>query len=135
MAHLQVLDTTLNGSQMGTVPDDLAQNPDVYLGETLYSRRLIDKILGAFNQAYATGEFDVAQLLRDALGQAVDNSETVGGERCQHPALTQAEAWVRYVNARNAYKATVDPLSDSDADAIRVALDQMKLAYQRWCTA
>lgn len=102
------------------------------MGEGLYSRRLTDKILSAFNQAYATGEFAVADILRQAMDEAIGRSEEVGGGRKTHPAVTQANLWVEFVNARNAYKSATDPLSGASSVMVDSAMDRMKDAYRNW---
>ena len=101
-------------------------------GEGPYARRLVDKILAALNQAYGTGEFAVAQILREALEQAVAGAETVGGGRQAHPALAQAELWRTFVGARNAYRAVTDPLSDATPADMESACARMKDAWRTW---
>lgn len=119
-------------------PGSLADTPELdYLtgsavGEGAYTRRLTDKVLAAFNQAYATGEFEVAEILRHALDHAIRSSETVGGGRQDHPALAQADLWVDFVDARNRYKAMVDPFSDATPETVDTAMLRMKDAYRRW---
>lgn len=116
----------------------LADTPDLdfltgsAVGEGAYTRRLTDKILAAFNQAYATGEFEVAEVLRHALDHAIRSSETVGGGRQVHPALAQADRWVDFVDARNRYNAMIDPFSDVSPETVDAAMLRMKEAYRRW---
>ena len=101
-------------------------------GEGPYSRRLVDKILAALNQAYGTGEFMVAQILREALEKAVENAEAVGGDRQPHPALVQAELWRSFVGARNAYRSACDPLSEATPAELAAACRRMTDAWHAW---
>lgn len=101
-------------------------------GEGPYSRRLADKILAALNQAYGSGEFMVAHILREALEKAVESAETVGGGRQQHPALVQAELWRSFVGSRNAYRSACDPLSEATPDDVAAARERLKDAWSAW---
>lgn len=98
------------------------------LGETAYSRRLSDKILSAFNHAYALGEADIAGHLRNALQACAELERNVGGTRAQVRALDQADMWVNYVDARDAFNA-VKRRREGNADQ---ALTRMREAYRRW---
>jgi hypothetical protein len=95
------------------------------------SRRLSDKILAAFSHAYAVGEHEVADKLKDALAASEAKHARRGDKRRSYDPLGQAGMWVAFVEARNGYRALVeDP--NADADRLAVALDAMKEAYRRW---
>lgn len=113
-------------------PEDAERAALEAVGEGAYTRRLTDKILAAFNQAYATGEPAAAELLRQALERAVASAEAVGGGRRHHRALDQAALWVRFVDARNAYLAARDPLAGAGDDAIDDARARMLEAWEGW---
>jgi hypothetical protein len=95
-------------------------------------RRLAEKILAAFNHAYAVGEQEVAKKLRAAL--VASTTPRPGGRmaerRGSYDPLAQADMWVAFVEARNNYKTAMD---GSAADAAE-ALDAMKAAYKAWST-
>lgn len=100
---------------------------------TQASRRLSDKILAAFSHAYAVGETEVAMKLKDALAVSEAKHDGMGEKRRSYDPLGQAEMWVAFIEARNAYKALVEN-ERSDPNAVAVALDAMKDAYRRWST-
>lgn len=95
------------------------------------SRRLSDKILAAFSHAYAVGEHEVACKLRDALIASAARQMRTNDKRKSYDPLGQADMWVAFVEARNAYRALAEA-GKQDADALAVALDAMKEAYRRW---
>jgi hypothetical protein len=119
-------------SESSPAVDPIVEDALAATGEGPYARRLTDKILAALNQAYGTGEFAIAQVLREALEQAVASAETVGGGRQQHPALVQAELWRSFVGARNAYLATLDLLSDASPEDVDSTCARMKAAWLAW---
>lgn len=93
-------------------------------------RRLSDKILSAFNYAYAIGARDVAGRLHAVLaeveaGIAPSPSKGSGGG-----ALKQAELWAAYIDARNGYHAI--SRNGRDSGKTLAALEAMKDAYKRW---
>ena len=100
-----------------------------------HKRRLSDKILAAFNHAYAVGEDDVAIKLRDALslneGKSAQHARKGGYERVGYDPLGQADLWVAFVEARNGYKTACET-DRSDAAVIATTLESMKDAYRRW---
>jgi len=101
-------------------------------GVPCYSRRLSDKVLAAFNHAYAVGEIDVAAKLREILAKLENERVIAYSQRKANPvALKHADLWVDFVEARNDYRVacTDDSL---DAAAVERTLDNMKEAYQRW---
>jgi hypothetical protein len=96
-------------------------------------RRLSDKILAAFSHAYAVGEGEIANKLRDALAanEGVAGSHPVGYERIGYDPLGQADLWIDFVNARNGYKM-VCGTDKPDSAASAISLETMKDAYRRW---
>lgn len=96
------------------------------------NRRLSDKVLAAFNHAYAVGEIDVAAQLREILAKLERDRVVAHSERKAQPvSLSHADLWVDFVEARNDYRmACEDP--SLDADAVAEYLDRMKDSYQRW---
>jgi hypothetical protein len=93
-------------------------------------RRLSEKVLSAFNYAYAIGERDIARRLHEAL--AVVEALNAGSPSQQRAggALKQAELWVAYIEARNSYHSTAR--NGRDASKALAALEAMKDAYKRW---
>ena len=76
--------------------DATDKKPDVIdedIGMPRYNRRLSDKVLAAFNHAYAVGEIEVAASLREILARLDNNQES--GEAAQRRdgaiALSQAD--------------------------------------------
>ena len=106
------------------------------LGVPGFDRRLTDKILAAFNHAYAVGDLQVAQRLHAVLALAEDHERScllacTGVERRGGGALDHADLWVAYVEARNSYQAVCQP-GMPESDEARAAFAAMKQAYQRW---
>lgn len=96
------------------------------------SRRLSDKVLAAFNHAYAVGEIDVAAQLREILFKLEQERVLAHGHRrATTVALSQADLWVEFVEARNDYRVACEDEA-LDSEAVTQVLDQMKDAYQRW---
>jgi len=105
------------------------------LGPPGFDRRLTDKILAAFNHAYAVGDLEVARRLRDALALAEDHERNralilTGAQRRGGSAVEQADLWAACVEARNLCQEVCQGGTDS-AEA-RAAIEVMKQAYQRW---
>ena len=96
------------------------------LGEPGYSRRLSDKILAAFTQAYSLGRIDLADPLMDALHLC---GEADGADRSGE-ALECAKSWVRFVQARNLYNE-IKTAKGEESDEAHEALVAMKAAF-RW---
>jgi hypothetical protein len=94
-------------------------------------RRLSDKILAAFNHAYAVGEVDVAKTLKGALRQNEKRPSPYKELRRSYDPLGEAELWVAFVEARNAYRAACDG-PNKDAAAVAQSLEAMKEAYRIW---
>ncbi len=94
-------------------------------------RRLSDKILSAFSHAYAVGESEIAKQLKTALEA---NEQRRGDEiksRAEYDPLGQAEKWVLFVEARNAYKIICNTHQEDSPKALGV-LEEMKSAYRLW---
>ncbi|MDA0787664.1 MAG: hypothetical protein O3B37_15390 [Proteobacteria bacterium] len=97
-----------------------------------YNRRLSDKILAAFNHAYAVGEIEIASRIREVLARLDrDLSEGDGQRRDGAIALCQADLWIEFVEARNDYRIVCDK-PGMDSAAVATSLEAMKDAYQRW---
>lgn len=104
-------------------------------GVPRYNRRLSDKILAAFNHAYAVGEIEIASRLREVLARLdKDQAEGDGQRRDGTIALCQADLWIEFVEARNDYRTLCDK-SGADSGVLGTSLDAMKDAYQRWSAA
>lgn len=106
------------------------------VGIPAFDRRLTDKILAAFNHAYAVGDVEVARELHALLAVAERHERTrfreaAGMERRGAGALDQAELWVAYVKARNLYQAAAAAGGPQAAEA-RAAFEVMKQAYRSW---
>ena len=103
-----------------------------HTGIPRYNRRLSDKILAAFNHAYAVGEIEMASRLREILARLdKDQAEGEGQRRDSAIALCQADLWIEFVEVRNDYRIKCDK-PDLDAGIVQTSLDAMKDAYQRW---
>lgn len=103
-----------------------------------FDRRLTDKILAAFNHAYALGAIEIAHRLHAVLALAEDHERRRldtrdGAERRGNDAVDQAGLWVAYVEARNSYQAGCRSNGDG-TDEAKAAFDAMKRAYRRWST-
>lgn len=95
------------------------------------TRRLSDKILAAFNHAYAVGEFEVANMLRSALIAGEAKGGALPDKRHGQDPLHQADLWVAFVEARNDYRGLCDS-DDGNATNVETALASLKDAYRRW---
>lgn len=99
-------------------------------GMPRYCRRLTDKILAAFNHAYAMGETDIARTLWECLVAAEKLGQQYHRRRSDQ-ALDLAAEWVAFVDARDRYReVSRAPLTDTGeaADAFR----SMRDAHQSW---
>ena len=101
------------------------------LTDEIGTRRLSDKILSAFNHAYATGEREIAGLLRQVLEAHENMNEELRDRRAGFGPLSQADMWVDFVEARNHYKGVSASSAADEATAV-VAMEAMKEAYKRW---
>lgn len=108
---------------VGTVDRDL--------GQPEYNRRLGDKLLAAFNHAYAIGERRIATLLRSMLEDIEGRNRMSGGKPRMESALGQADLWMAFVEARDHYRALCADES-ADPEDVADALEDMKEKYRRW---
>ncbi|MBI3451419.1 MAG: hypothetical protein HY057_01010 [Rhodospirillales bacterium] len=108
--------------------------PESY-GTPEYNRRLSDKILAAFNHAYATGERAIADKLWSVLVE-IDGAlaPEIKSQRKGPGAVSQAELWVAFVEARNRYRRVMEQTGGSGRDLAQ-ALEDMKETYRRWSAA
>jgi hypothetical protein len=99
-----------------------------------YLRRLSDKILAAFNHAYAAGEEEIAFRLHDALAAAEQQARLQYPERRAGRALNQAGLWIDYVDARNRYLGLTQgvPAERANVEAAEAAMTE---AYRVWSVA
>ncbi len=98
------------------------------------TRRLSDKILTAFNHAYAIGETEIADKLREVLDRNEKNNRVEVEQRGNFDPIGQADLWVEFVEARNLYKKVCDNPKPRSG-ATDKALEAMKEAYRRWSIA
>jgi hypothetical protein len=118
------------------VPSVVVQDhdgPDLMsdLGAPEFNRRLSDKILAAFNHAYSVGECAVAAKLRAILVECQAQRGPSPADRRASRAVTQADRWVEFVQARDAYRTTRQQ-PGADPATVAGSLDAMKEAYRRW---
>ncbi len=106
----------------------------VSIGTPKHDRRLSDKILAAFGHAYAEGAVGVAAVLRRALEEAERDLGAASGNRRLVSALVQADLWVEFVEARNAYRCAAAD-ARTGADELEEARAVMMEAYRRWSDA
>ena len=104
-------------------------------GETPYSRRLADKLLAAFNFAYAVGETEIADAVRGLLKQLDVADGSACENRRRHPSnVEQADLWAAFVEARNTYRAS-SAANGHDKAKCEAALAKMREAYRAWTLA
>ena len=102
------------------------------MGIPRYNRRLSEKILAAFNRACAVGEIEIASRLPEVLARLdSDQAQDVGWRRDGTIALSQADLWIEFVEARNDYRAICDK-TGIESGAVETSLDAMKDTYRRW---
>jgi hypothetical protein len=117
---------------MMTADEAFAATMDHHVGEPEYTRRLADKILSAFNHAYAAGEHDIARDLRAALAKLDKRVRTAGPKPRAQSVLDEADRWVAFVQARDRYKGLSGD-AGADPSAVGRALAEMKNAFKLWC--
>ena len=121
---------------MNAAPNLVVQDqagPDLLndLGSPEHNRRLTDKILAAFNHAYSVGERAIAAKLHAVLVECQGQPSPGGADRRQGRAVAQADLWVNFVQARDAYRvARQQP--GAEPETVAGSLDAMKEAYRRW---
>jgi hypothetical protein len=119
--------TPINAAQLFS---DDASEFFIDAGVPRYNRRLTDKILAAFNHAYAMGEMDLARDLWECLVAAEKLGQQMHRRR-PNQALDLAAEWVAFVDARDRYREvsrTPQAPSEHASDAFRTMRD----AYQSW---
>lgn len=116
---------------MATVQiDGLGPDYESVNGTLAITRRLSDKVLAAFNHAYATGEIEVASKLRAVL-QVTESKRPKGDKRGGYDATAHADLWVGFVEARNTYKGLCEKKGVKAPD-LNAAQEKMKNAYRAW---
>lgn len=116
---------------MATVQiDGLDPDYESVNGTLEITRRLSDKVLAAFNHAYATGEVEVAKKLRAVL-QLTEAKRPRGDKRTGYDAVVHADLWISFVEARDAYKALCEKQAPKTSD-LAAAQEAMKNAYRAW---
>ena len=97
-----------------------------------FTRRLSDKILAAFNHAYAVGEVEMAKHLRKLL-EKNEHARSAGDEnRTEYDPVRRADLWVAFVEQRNRYHTACES-GRANAKSTAKALEEMKDAYRLWC--
>ena len=116
---------------MATVQiDGLGPDYESVSGTLAITRRLSDKVLAAFNHAYATSELEVAAKLRTVL-KITESKRPKGDKRGGYDATAHADLWVGFVEARNTYKVLCEKKAAKAAD-LESAQEKMKSAYRAW---
>lgn len=109
----------------GLAPDYESVN-----GSLEITRRLSDKVLAAFNHAYAIGETDVATKLKVVL-KTTESKRPKSDQRTRYDAIVHADLWVNFVDARDGYRHLTQKKGAKPA-ALDEALVAMKDAYRAW---
>ncbi len=119
--------TPINASQLFS---DDASEFFIDAGVPRYNRRLTDKVLAAFNHAYAMGEMDLARSLWECLVAAEKLGQQHHQRRRPNQALDLAAEWVAFVDARDRYRevSRAPQAAEEASDAFR----SMRDAYQSW---
>jgi hypothetical protein len=116
---------------MATVQlDGITPDYDSINGTLAITRRLSDKVLAAFNHAYATGELDVAKKLRSIL-QVTESKRPGGDKRTGYDAVVHADLWMSFVKSRDTYKVLCEKKGAKASD-LATAQEAMKSAYRAW---
>ena len=111
--------------------DALMEAAEQNFGAPAYDRRLSDKVLAAFNHAYAVGEREIAQRLRTILSEVEDRVRKRGHKPRSNGAMDDAEKWATFVDARDRYRTAKDDRRFDEA-AVGQALVEMKDAFKSW---
>lgn len=121
----------MNGVEMAQPdPEEIAKAIAERMGTPEYDRRLSDKLLAAFNHAYALGAHAIATRLRAILADVAE-AELAGFDRRGDSAQTSADLWVAFVESRTAYNR-ISSEKRADEEAVESALMEMQEAYRRW---
>lgn len=117
---------------------------DQRYGKPKFDRRLSDKILSAYNHAYAADEVELANKLRVLLEEAdckeISNCEQPGNSVLDMPirrtsnSVHQAQLWSQFVDARQGY-ISLSIRENSSADQVKSAFDGMRTSYARWAVS
>lgn len=120
---------------------DLPTLSKLHYGRPKFDRRLSDKILAAYNHAYAIGELELADRIWNLLKRTEEkeandfarwNAKRFGTRRQRtSSALHQAALWKEYVDCRTKYQTiTLRPeITAESAEEAKVAL---KHSYAMW---
>ena len=119
--------TPINASQLFS---DDASEFFIDAGVPRYNRRLTDKILAAFNHAYAMGEMDLARSLWECMVAAEKLGQQLHRRR-PNQAVDLAAEWVAFVDARDRYRE-VGRTTEADPAEASDAFRTMRDAYQNW---
>lgn len=119
--------TTISSAQLFS---DDANEFFIDAGVPRHNRRLADKVLAAFNHAYAAGEMDLARALWDCLVTAEKLGQPYA-RRQPNQSLDLAAEWVAFVDARDRYR-DVSRTSKGRPEEASDAFRTMRDAYQAW---
>jgi len=106
----------------------LTPDYDSVNGTLAITHRLSDKVLAAFNHAYATGEVEVAKQLR-AILQVTESKRPGRDKRTGYDAVVNVDLWMSFVKSRDTYKALCEKKGTSASD-LATAQDTIKSAYR-----
>ncbi len=122
-----------NGTQISVSQlfSDDASEFFIDAGVPRYNRRLTDKVLAAFNHAYAMGEMELARSLWECLVAAEKLGQQQHQRRRPNQALDLAAEWVAFVDARDRYRE-VSRLPQTKGEDASDAFRMMRDAYQSW---
>jgi hypothetical protein len=101
-------------------------------GTPPYMRRLTDKILHAYAQAYAQGERQLAARLRSLLAEAEAAGRRAYPERRGGSAVQLAEFWSAFCDARELYRLAAEASPAVPPARREATLELMRAAYLRW---
>lgn len=118
-------------NQEPSAEPSFAETAGPNFGVPSHSRRLSDKVLAAFNHAYAAGERDIARQLRAVLADVEARMRALGRKPRDGDALADAGRWTRFVDARDRYHAVKDD-PRFESSAVGEALGEMKDAFRSW---
>ena len=114
---------------------------DQRYGKSQFDRRLSDKVLSAYNHAYAADEVELANKLRVLLEEAesreISHCERPGASVLDMPirrnsnAVRQARLWTQFVDARQGY-ISLSIRANSSVEQVKAAYDGMRTSYARW---
>ena len=120
---------------------DRQRTGDQRYGKPKFDRRLSDKILSAYNHAYAADDVELANklrvLLEEADGKEISHCERPGTSVLDMPirrntnAVHQAHLWSQFVDASQGY-ISLSIRANSSANQVKEAFDRMRLSYARW---